>query len=180
MELIVLYWFLVGLMLFGVVGAVMPALPGSSLIVVAVIVWGAVQGFGSVGLPLAVAVVVLLLSVVIDTLGSLWGAKQAGASSWGQIGAFAGLALGFFGLLPALPIGGPLLGIIFGPAVGAFCGEFAYRLRSHTPFIVGARRSLKATVGIVLGSVISSIIQGVLALVAVIVFLAATWSQIVT
>ena len=178
MEFILLYWFLVGLMLFGVVGAVMPALPGSSLIVVAVIVWGAVQGFGAVGLPLAVAITVLLLSVAIDTLGSIWGAKQAGASSWGQIGAFVGLALGFFGLLPALPVGGPLLGILFGPAVGAFLGELAYRLRSQAPVMASARRSLKATVGIVLGSVISSVIQGVLALMAVIIFLATTWSQI--
>ena len=178
MELILLYWSLVGVMLFGVVGSFLPALPGSSLIVVAVLVWGAVQGFSAVGLPLAVAVVVLLFSVIIDTLGSVWGAKQAGASSWGQIGAFVGLALGFFGLLPALPVGGPLIGILLGPAVGAFCGEFAYRLRSRTPVVLGAKRSLKATAGIVLGSVVSSIIQGVLALVAVIVFLGATWSQI--
>lgn len=179
MELILLYWFLVGLMLFGVVGAVMPALPGASLIVLAVIVWGAVKGFGMVGLPLTVAVVVLLFSVAIDTLGSVLGAKKAGASSWGQIGAFVGLALGFFGLLPALPVGGPLLGILIGPAVGAFCGELAYGMRSQLPMEAGVKRSLKATVGIVLGSVVSSMIQGVLALVAVIVFLASTWSQIV-
>ncbi|MEM9770632.1 MAG: DUF456 family protein [Cyanobacteria bacterium P01_D01_bin.73] len=177
MELMLLYWFLVGVMLFGVAGSFLPALPGSSLIVLAMVVWGAVNGFGSVGLPLAVAIVVLLFSLVIDTLGSILGAKQAGASSWGQIGAFVGLALGFFGLLPALPFGGPLIGILVGPVIGAFCGEFAFRLKSRTPIVVGAKRSLKATIGIVLGSVVSSIIQGVLALVAVIVFLASTWSQ---
>ena len=178
MELILIYWFLVGLMLFGVVGAVMPALPGSSLIVLAVIVWGAIQGFSGVGVALAVAIVVLFLSVAIDTLGSVLGAQQAGASTWGQIGAVVGLTLGFFGLLPALPVGGPLLGILIGPIVGAFCGELAYGMRSRLPFDVSTKRSLKATVGIVLGSVISSVMQGVLALVAVIVFLATTWSQI--
>ncbi|MGD1852303.1 MAG: DUF456 family protein, partial [Cyanophyceae cyanobacterium] len=74
----------------------------------------------AVGLPLAEAIVVQLFSVIIDTLGSDWGAKQAGASSWGQIGAFVGLALGYFGLLQALQVGGPLIGILLGPAVGAF------------------------------------------------------------
>ena len=53
----------------------------------------------------------------VDFLAGYIGAKQAGASKWGQIGAFVGLLLGFFGLLPTLPFGGPLLGILFGPLV---------------------------------------------------------------
>ncbi|MGD1851825.1 MAG: DUF456 family protein, partial [Cyanophyceae cyanobacterium] len=74
MELMLLYWFLVGVMLFGVVGSFLPALPGSSLIVIAVLVWGAVQGVSAVGLPWAVAIVVRLVSVIVDAVGSGWGA----------------------------------------------------------------------------------------------------------
>ena len=53
--------------------------------------------------------------------------KKAGASKWGQIGSFVGLLLGFFGLLPALPVGGPLLGMLIGPLLGAIVGEFIYQ-----------------------------------------------------
>ena len=59
---IVLYGLLVLVMVVGIAGAVIPALPGSSLILVAIIVWGAVKGFSSVTVALVVAIAVLLLS----------------------------------------------------------------------------------------------------------------------
>jgi uncharacterized protein len=59
MSLTLLYWILIALMLVGVVGAVVPGIPGSSLIVVAILVWGFVQGLSAINLALGVAVVVL-------------------------------------------------------------------------------------------------------------------------
>ena len=174
--MVVLYFFLLFMMLVGVVGAVVPALPGSSLIVLAVIVWGAVAGFSSVSLALSVAVVVLLLSVAIDTLAGIWGAQRAGASRWGQIGAIVGLLVGMFGLLPALPFGGPILGVLIGPLVGAIAGELLYR--RSLPWVQRFKVSCKAGLGIVLGSLIGNVIQGVLALVATVVFAVSTWAQV--
>ncbi|HEY9690781.1 MAG TPA: DUF456 family protein [Oculatellaceae cyanobacterium] len=175
MSLTVIYWLLVAVMVVGVIGAVIPGIPGSSLIVGAIIIWGAVNGFSTVGLPLGVAVVVLLLSIGIDFLATYWGAKQAGASNWGQIGAVVGLFLGFFGLLPALPIGGPLLGIVLGPLLGAIVGEFIYR--RELEFEPRLKQSFKAGVGIVVGTVVGRLIQGVLAIAAVVVFLVTTWQM---
>ncbi len=105
--MVIIYWLLVALMVVGIIGAVVPALPGSSLILVAIIIWGIVSGsFAAIKIPLLVTIIVLLLSIGVDFLAGYIGAKQAGASKWGQIGAFVGLLLGFFGLLPTLPFGG--------------------------------------------------------------------------
>ncbi|HEY9750236.1 MAG TPA: DUF456 family protein [Allocoleopsis sp.] len=163
----ILYWLLVAVMVFGVIGAVVPAIPGTSLIVAAIVVWGIAHGFSTVTVPLIVAIGVLVVSMGVDFLATFWGAKRFGASKWGQIGAVVGLLLGFFGLLPALPFGGPLLGILIGPLLGAIVGELIYR----KDFVV----AVKAGIGIVVGSLIGNLIQGLLALGAVIVFLVTTW-----
>lgn len=163
----ILYWLLVAVMVVGVIGAVVPAIPGTSLIVAAIVIWGIVHGFSSVSIALPVAVVVLLVSMGVDFLATFWGAQRFGASKWGQIGAVVGLLLGFFGLLPALPFGGPLVGILFGPLIGAIVGEFIFR----RDFVV----AVKAGLGIIVGSLIGNLIQGVLAIAALGVFLYTTW-----
>lgn len=170
--MLILYWLLVALMVVGIIGAVVPGIPGTSLILIAIVIWGAVQGsLSSVSVPLVVTIGVLALSVGIDFLASYWGAKRAGASIWGQIGAIVGLVVGILGLLPALPFGGPLLGILLGPLLGAIVGEYLYRRDLKLAF--------KAGVGIVVGSLVGNLIQGLLAITTVGVFLFTTWSQVV-
>ncbi|HEY9799914.1 MAG TPA: DUF456 family protein [Leptolyngbyaceae cyanobacterium] len=167
----IIYWLLVAVMLVGVVGAVVPAIPGTSLILIAVIIWGIVSSsFAAIKIPLIVTVIVLILSIGVDFLAGYLGAKQAGASKWGQIGAFVGLVLGFLGLLPALPFGGPLLGILFGPLLGAIVGEYIYRREFWL--------AVKAGIGIVVGTLVGNLIQGVLAIATVTVFLFTTWPQV--
>ncbi|MCT7997141.1 DUF456 domain-containing protein [Laspinema olomoucense] len=165
--MIILYWVLIAVMIVGVIGAVVPGIPGSSLILGSIIIWAIAQGFGTVGWALGVAIVVLLLSVSIDLLATYFGAKRGGASKWGQIGAIVGFLLGFLGLLPALPIGGPLLGILLGPLLGAIIGEYLYRKDLTI--------AVKAGIAVVVSSVIGNFIQGILALAVVIFFVATTW-----
>ncbi len=166
------YWLLIALMLVGVIGAVIPGVPGTSLILVAIIIWGFFQGsLTMIEVPLIVTGVILLLSMVIDFFAAYWGAKKAGASKWGQIGAMVGFVVAFLGLLPPfLIIGGPLIGIFIGPLLGAIIGEFIYRRN----LVI----AIKAGLGIVVGSLIGNIIQAFLALAAVIVFVLTTWSQV--
>jgi uncharacterized protein YqgC (DUF456 family) len=171
--MLVLYWILVVVMLVGIIGAVVPALPGSSLILGAILVWGVVNGFRDVGLALGVTIAVLLISVGIDFLSAYLGAKQAGASNWGQTGAMIGLVLGFLGFLPALPFGGPLLGILIGPLLGAIVGEFLYR--KDLAFEARIKLAFKASIGIVVGSFVGNLIEGILAIACVVVFLVTTW-----
>ena len=165
------YWLLITLMVVGVIGSVVPGIPGSSLILTSMIIWGILgSSFAAIKIPLLVTIVVLILSIAVDFLAGYLGAKKAGASKWGQIGAILGLILGFFGLLPTLPFGGPLLGILLGPLLGAIIAEFIYR-RELWP-------AVKAGVGIIVGSVIGNLIQGVLAIAAVVVFIVTTWPQV--
>lgn len=177
MSITVLYWILIAVMLVGVVGAVVPGIPGPSLILGAILVWTVVLGFGNVSWPPLIAIfVILILSAGVELLATYWGAKQAGASKWGQIGALIGLGLGFFGLLPALPLGGPLLGILVGPLLGAIIGEFFYR--RELPLGERTQQSVKAGVGVVVGSLIGNLIEGLLAIAAVAIFVWSTWQQV--
>ncbi|MBF2005572.1 MAG: DUF456 family protein [Chlorogloeopsis fritschii C42_A2020_084] len=166
-----IYWLLVALMVVGIIGAVVPAIPGASLILIAIVIWGFVKGsFAAISVPLIVTAIVLLLSIGVDFLAGYLGAKRAGASKWGQIGAIVGFIVGFLGLLPALPVGGPLLGMLLGPLLGAIIAEFLYR----RDFFL----AVKAGVGIVVGTVVGNLIQGLLAIAAVVVFLITTWPQV--
>ncbi len=168
-----LYGLLVLVMAVGVVGAVVPAMPGITLIVGAIAVWGLVAGFVGLKWALGVAIGALILSFAIDYLAGVLGAQRVGASSWGQIGAFGGMFLGLFGLLPLLPTGIPLLGLVVGTVLGAFIGEFLHR--RELKLLQRIKQSAKVGLAIVVGTLVGNILQGVLALISLIVFLVTTW-----
>ena len=107
MNITVLYWIVLAAMIIGVIGAIIPGLPGSSIILAAILVWSIATGFNGVGWPLMLIFVVLILSAGVEYLALYWGVQKAGASNWSTYGAIAGMTLGFLGLLPALPIAGP-------------------------------------------------------------------------
>ena len=163
------------LMGVGVVGAFVPVLPGAGLIVTAVLIWTLVAPMVS-SLPLIVAIAAFILSLGVGYLATYIGTKKVGASSWGQIGSIIGLVVGFLGLLPALPIGGPLLGILFGSMLGAFLGEFLFR--KELDMTERIRLSSKVSLAVIVSSVVSTLLEGLLAFTAVIVFLWKTWPGI--
>ena len=104
---------------------------------------------------------------------SYLGAKKVGASKWGQVGSMIGLVVGFLGLLPALPVGGPLLGILVGTMLGAFAGEFLFR--KELEFAQRVQFSSKVSLAVVVSSLVGTLLEGLLALTAIIVFLLSTW-----
>ncbi|MEL6938559.1 MAG: DUF456 family protein [Cyanobacteria bacterium J06598_1] len=172
---VVLYIFLVVLMLIGLVGAFVPALPGAGLIVAAIAVWTFTSPEPVSYTALITGIVAFVLSLGIGYLATYLGAKKVGASKWGQIGSVVGLIIGFLGLLPALPIGGPLLGILAGTMLGAFVGEFLYR--RELDFSERWQLAGKVSLAVVVSSLVGTVLEGLLALVAVVVFLVTTWPQ---
>ena len=176
MDITTIYWIVLALMGVGVIGAIIPGLPGSSIILVAILIWCVATGFANIGLPLIFIFAVLILSAVVEYLALYLGAKQSGASKWSQYGAVAGMVLGFVGLLPALPLGGPLFGILFGAILGAFVGEYFYR--SNLDSDERLRQSLKASAGVVIASLIGNVIEALLAALAVAIFIYSTWSYV--
>jgi uncharacterized protein YqgC (DUF456 family) len=106
------------LMLAGLLGCIIPILPGPLLVLVGALVYAwhtdyAVVSWAVIGVLAGLA----LLSQLLDYLASMIGAKKFGAGKWGMIGAFVGGLLGLF-------VGG-LFGIIIGPFIGAFILEIA-------------------------------------------------------
>ncbi|MBO1350417.1 MAG: DUF456 family protein [Hormoscilla sp. GUM202] len=173
MSTVVIYWLLVVVMLAGIIGSFVPSLPGGILILAAIAIWGMLNGLSTVTWALGFTFIVVLLNIVTDVVATYVGAKQAGASKWGQIGATIGLVLGILGLLPALPFGGPLVGMLVGPLLGAFVCEFLYR--KNLEFGPRVQLAFRAGIGKVVGSLVGNLIQGLLALSAVVIFLLTTW-----
>ena len=114
-----LFWWLFTVVFFavGLIGTIAPVLPGTTIILAAVIIHRLMLGAEkSIGWKTIVVLVLLtLLSYVFDFLGSYFGAKYFGATKWGAFGAISG-ALGglFFGII----------GLFVGPVIGAVAGEF--------------------------------------------------------
>jgi uncharacterized protein len=114
-----LFWwfFTTALFAVGLIGTVLPILPGTTIILAAVIIHRIMLGAEkSVGWKTIVVLILLtLLSYVFDFLGSYFGAKYFGATKWGAFGAILGALIGlFFGIV----------GLFVGPVIGAVAGEF--------------------------------------------------------
>ena len=113
-----LFWwfFTIALFAVGLIGTILPALPGTTIILAAAIIHRLMLGADkSIGWKTIVALALLtLLSYVFDFLGSYFGAKYFGATKWGTWGAVLGALIGlFFGLI----------GLFVGPVIGAIAGE---------------------------------------------------------
>jgi len=175
MDFTILYWCLVALMLLGALGELIPGMPGASLILLGIVVWAIATGFAGIGWSVIVVFALIVLSSAIEFFAVSWGAKKFGASKWGQIGAYVGMALGFIGLLPALPVGGPIIGLLFGPFIGAFVGEFLFRQQPGAAGESRVRTALKASIGTVVGTFLGNLIDGMLAVLAVVVFIVTTY-----
>ena len=105
------------LMAGGLVGSVVPGIPGPPLVLAAAILHRLYFGVtGPSTLVLGVLAVMMVLSLALDYLASSVGARKLGATWRGVLGAALGALLGFFA--------GPL-GIILGPFIGATLLELA-------------------------------------------------------
>ena len=114
-------WWLIalGIMAVGLLGTVLPAVPGTTVILGAAILHrvmvGPEQGMGWWGF--GALALLTLISYGIEFLSGYFGAKRFGATRWGVIGAviggIAGLFTGFITLL-VLPIVGAVVGELIG------------------------------------------------------------------
>jgi uncharacterized protein len=114
-----LFWWVITIVLFAVslIGTIAPVLPGTTIILAAVVIHRVMLGpEKSVGWrTILVLVLLTLASYAIDVLAGYFGAKYFGATKWGTFGAILGAVVGlFFGIL----------GLFIGPVVGAIAGEF--------------------------------------------------------
>ena len=113
----VILWILaVALILIGVAGTILPAVPGTILVFGGIVLAAWIDDFTRIPVWLVVIFAVLTaIAWAVDYLAAVAGAKKAGASKLALIGAaigtLAGIFTGFWGLL-------------FMPLLGAAIGEF--------------------------------------------------------
>jgi uncharacterized protein YqgC (DUF456 family) len=174
-RLDVIWWLALLIQLVAIPGTVLPVLPGLALLPVGAGLWCWAVGWAAGWPALALAVVLMLLGWGADALGMVLGAARLQATRWAYIGAAIGLGLGVLGLLPALPVGGPLLGAVVGPLLGAALGEFLTAPTALGPLgLLRLRRSLLVGLAVVAGLLVSTAAQLLLAIVGVLGFLALT------
>jgi uncharacterized protein len=152
------FWWLFAIVLFaiGLIGTVVPILPGTTIILAGAVIHRMMLGpEKSIGWPtIGVLVLLTLATYVLDFLGSYFGAKYFGATKWGTFGAIIGALIGlFFGII----------GLFVGPVIGAIAGEF----------IAGKRMIAagKAGWGSLLGNLAGMIGKLVIALAMITIFL---------
>ena len=139
---VVLWAVAVLLVVVGVVGIVVPALPGTILIFAGLLVAAWADDFMRVGpLMLVVIAIIGVATYGVDFVATALGAKHLGASKRAMAGAALGTLLGFFLGLP---------GIIIGPFLGAIAGE----LTVHRDWKRVGKAGMAAWIGFVVGTAV--------------------------
>jgi uncharacterized protein YqgC (DUF456 family) len=152
------FWWLfaIVLMALGLIGTVIPIVPGTTIILAAAVVHRLVLGPDrSLGWSALIAMLTLtLVTYAIDAAAGYMGAKRFGATKWGLIGGVAGALIGlFFGLF----------GLFVGPVIGAIAGE-----------LIGGKEIMKAGRagwGTFLGGLAGVIAKLFIALIMIVIFL---------
>ncbi|MEA2601046.1 MAG: uncharacterized protein QOF89_2038 [Acidobacteriota bacterium] len=104
------------LVLAGIAGTVLPALPGAPLVFLGLLCAAWADHFQKVGwFTLTILAILTVLAVAVDFLAKTYGAKRVGASWLALSGAIVGTIVGLFFSIP---------GLIFGPFLGAVAGEW--------------------------------------------------------
>jgi uncharacterized protein len=128
------------IMAVGLLGSVLPVLPGVPVVLGAAVLHKLY--FGSNGASwwlMALLVILTLLALGLDYLATSIGARKLGASWRGMLGAIIGGVVGLFFSLP---------GILLGPFIGAFLLELAGGYECRQALRAGAG----ATLGLLAGA----------------------------
>jgi uncharacterized protein len=106
------------LMISGIIGCLVPVLPGPPFSFLGIILLHLSRFGHFTNLALITLGAIALTVTILDYIVPVWGTKKFGGSKYGTRGAVIGLVIGLFL--------GPL-GLIIGPFIGAFVGELIFR-----------------------------------------------------
>ena len=156
------YTLAVVLVLVGLAGTVLPALPGIPLVFAGMLLAAWAGGFEHIGAATLVVLGILtLLSLLVDFWATAMGARRVGATGKALAGAVIGTFAGmFFGII----------GVFAGPFVGAVAGELLH-LRSLDRRGIG--RAAKVGAGTWFGVVVAVALKLTLAFAMIGIFLLA-------
>ena len=139
----------------GLVGIVVPMMPGIILIFAAAVAYAVFDGFQAVGWPTLIVLGVLML---VGTTADIWAtsisAKAGGASGWSILAGLAGAVIGM--LVLNLP----------GAIIGAVLGVLLVEMRR----VGNLRQALKAGGGWLAGWLLAAVLQLILGLIMIAIF----------
>ena len=149
-----LLWLLsAALILIGIAGTVLPALPGTALVLAGIVLGAWIDDFTRVGWFAVAAVTVLaILAWAMDYVAAMLGAKRAGASRQAIVGAALGTVAGVFT---------GLVGLLFMPLVGAAVGELIARRDANRAARVGIATWIGILLGLIAKVVLAFVMVGV-------------------
>jgi uncharacterized protein YqgC (DUF456 family) len=155
-------WLIVALVLMfiGLVGVILPLVPGTGLVYLAALLYAVIEGFARIGpITLAVLTVLAVVGVTADLWLSSLGAKAGGASVWALLG---GLVLG-------------LVGLIFFSLPGAILGSIAGVIAVEMWRVGDWQEVAKSGRGWLIGWLLSTVVQLSIALIMIAIFLWQVW-----
>ena len=156
------FWVALAAMIVGLVGVVLPIVPGVGFIWIVVLVYAIAERFAAID---PITFVVLSALAAVGVSADLWmsqaGAKIGGASIWSLL---AGLVLGAIGAIVGLVfLGvGAVPGAILGTVVGIVLAEW-YRHRDW-------REAFKVGGGWLIGCTLSGGVQFLISILMIVIF----------
>jgi uncharacterized protein len=137
-----LWWVIASsLIVIGVIGTFLPAIPGPAVVFAGMLLAAWIEHFSRVGwVALLVLGLLAIATVIVDVVAGILGARRVGASRRAVIGAAIGTVVGiFFGFV----------GLLIAPFIGAVIGELASRGQIAPAMRVG----VGTWIGLLLGAV---------------------------
>jgi len=156
------FWVALAVMVVGLIGVILPIVPGVGFIWIVVLVYAIAERFVTID-PITFAVLTVLGAIGLSA--DLWmsqvGAKAGGASIWSLL---AGLALGAIGAT----VGAIFLGVgaIPGAVIGAIAGVILAEWYQRKDW----REAFKAGGGWLVGCTLSGGVQFLIAILMILIF----------
>lgn len=142
----------------GLLGALLPLVPGPPLVWLGALYYAWRTGWAEVGWP---SLTVLLILAVIGGTADLWmgylGASKGGASGWATLASIAGGIVGF--LLLSVP----------GALIGSIAAIVLVEFTRHRDW----RKVLRASGGYLVGSLLATVVQVIICVVMIGIFVVA-------
>ena len=141
------------LIVAGLAGTVLPALPGTAFVLAGIVLGAWIDDFTRVPLwVVGLCTALAVLAWVLDYVAGLLGARRAGASKQALIGAAVGTVVGLF-------MG--IVGVLFMPLVGAAVGEYLARKDQRQALNVGVATWLGIMAGLLAKVVLACMMTGI-------------------
>lgn len=141
------------LIVAGLAGTVLPALPGTAFVLAGIVLGAWIDDFTRVPVwVVGVCAALAVLAWVLDYVAGLMGARRAGASKQALIGAAVGTVVGLF-------MG--IVGVLFMPLVGAAVGEYLARKDERKALHVGVATWLGIMAGLLAKVVLACMMIGI-------------------